>query len=364
MLEYNGIQMELVNIDRFEREAVQSQDGVDHLWNQYTIQVTAVVHYAYLNLGGGPFPTNNIIKEKLLEKRKKFKISFLTGGISAHDNQLGQDLRLFGAVDNPANPFVYQGPIPSEIQQFDDVPNVIETQQHGEAGEEELLIESPLPGATVDAKLGPEPLFCHITKFLGENGFVVTWAIRTWLVDCPGVPSNLSALLDNRFVMIHDVNEDQLTTVTTYGTAVFRTDLLLARNQLPDSFRHLILAPIYKGFRRQHIQVKQMSDTTIRYLTSDLQTPVVFNPSVDNAIRAEVLHRRVLAQKESFSSSIIGAAESWYSFRANRNWAQQSQKAEQQRADELHKANIEHLNVQTQNARIQQHQLLTRGGKP
>lgn len=339
MLSYNGVNMELVSIDRFEREGESSSDGVDRLWNQYTIQVTAVVHYAYLNRGASPTLTNNDLKVLLLQKRKKFKFSFVTGGAGSH----GNDIPLAPAFSEVGadGSFIFDGPLPADLHQTTIVPDHMQPvgDRDAEVGDVEVLIESPPGDAPVDAHLGPDPLFCHITEFAGANGFVVTWAVRTWLVECFTQIDNLSSLVDNRFVMIHDVNDNQVATVTTYGEAIFRTDLLLLRKQLPDNFRGVILAPVYRGFRRSHIQVKQMSDTTVRYMTIDTQTPVVFDPSVPWAIRAEVLNRRVLARKDALADSAFGALNSYYSYTVNRNWATESAD-NQKRADEIHKEKL------------------------
>lgn len=346
MLEYNGIKMELINIDRFERTVASSSDGVDHLWNEYLIQVTAVVHEAYLNLGNGPFESWAILKHKLMEKRKKFKLSFLTGGAANQSNKVG--IAPAFAEVGADKPFIFDGPAASDLGQFDLVPDRIQSMTDDEAGEIEVMIESPLPGYSIDAHNGPDPVFCHPYKFLGTNGMVITWAVKTWLVECPieqalrtpGQGRSQTPLVDNRFDQIHDVDDQHVTTIATYGTAVFRTDLLYANGVVPDNFRGAIIAPIFRGFRRSHIQVKQMSDTTVRYLTIDRQTPVVFDPSVPNAVMADVIHHRLLYQQDDMLHSAMEAADRYYSFRANRAWAEQDKKEAKDRADDLHEAKM------------------------
>ncbi len=364
MLEYNGIKMELVSIDRFEREEASSSDGVDHLWNQYNIQITAIVHYSYLNTAGGPYATNNSVKQALMEKRKKFKFSFVTGGTANNDNRIASQVA-FGEAGGIDQPFILNGPIADSLGQNTIVPDTLDNARDttSEVAETEILIESPPTGAKVDAHNGPDPIFCHITEFLGTNGFVITWAIRTWLVEClPG--ANPSPVVSNRFDQIHDVDDDQVTTITTYGTVVFRTDLLYAANLVPDDFRGAIMAPIFRGFRRARIQVKQMSDTTVKYLTIDRQTPVVFNPVVPNAIRAEVINHRILADKDAISNSVMAGFERYYSYRANRNWAKEDRAIEHARADKLLEAQIA-----TEKAAASAHQAKAdhykkKGGKP
>lgn len=346
-VEYNNIRMELVNIDRFERAGVSSKDGTNRLWNQYTIQITAIVHYAYLNLGGGPFPTNVMIRNLLMEKRKYFRMSFVTGGSANQSNRV-EEASGFGEVGFSAdNPFILSGPTAAEIKQIDVVPDSLDPQDAEDEKEIEIMIESPPPGCSVDAHNGPDPLFCHVTEFMGTNGFVVTWAVQTWLTDCPGDNNKLSPLVDNRFVSMHDVDEQQNTTVSVVGTATFRTDLLYFQSAVPDDFRSLIIAPVYKGFRRSQIQVKQTSDTTVMYATSDEQTPVVFDASVDNLVKAEITTRRTLAQKDALDSALIKGLNQYYQFRANQNFAK-GEKEKERRLDELFKAELDAHRAKTE----------------
>lgn len=330
MVEYNGVKMELVNIDLLDQQQVESDDGSDALYLQVTLKVTTVVQAGYIYPDTGAVVSQQKLNDLLMAPRKTLVLSFDSSGEDQAVMPKNPELS-FQNVSTGA--FNYDGPYANEIAQLQVVPN---TMDHGaDTHATTKLINSPISGFSVDSKNGPMPLFCNIVKILGENGYVISWAVQTWINQCVGTTvSSSSPLLSNRFEMVHVVDADQLCTIHTSGIAMFRTDKLNINTWYPDQFRNMIMPPIYKRFRRDHIEVAQIADGTgIRYFVKDVELPVFFvtpngadqpaGGAVANAVRCSVEKMNAIYSGDTITDSILATRDSYYGYRSQKAFADQ-----------------------------------------
>lgn len=313
MFSYNDIQTELVNIDLFDQKVIPSADGVDFLYTQITLKVTFLIHDAYLDSGGNPVDTALQLREKFLEPRKKLYLTFQTGGAN-FDNGLNQGGIGVSAVNTTAE-------IPNSLGGDG---NTLSDNSY------QTLLLSPPVNQKKDSNNGPMPLFCNITKILGNNGYVGTWVGQTWINPCKATnTAALSPLISNRFTMTHIVDADQLCTIQSRGVATFRTDLLENRDVWPDFYRDVVVPPIYHRFRRDHIVATQSPDgTNLTYETIDHELPVYFvTPQgangVPNAVRCQVTKSTSIHVEGTLGGAVLAARDSHYQFKQAKQYSDQ-----------------------------------------
>jgi hypothetical protein len=323
-VKYGDITIALLNIDLFDQRAIYTEDGVDLLYLLTTIKITGVLDTGYPivnkgNLVTDPVTMKSTIEDMMMRPRQELFIRFepdFRGGAGApFENAPAADA-----------PFFFDGPV-------DAVPNPITTAFV--TGNERLLLESPKQignlAGLVDGNQGPIPLFCNLTKFLGNDGFVISWGVQTWIDPCLSGPTKAFPLISNRFSMIHQVDMDQLCTVESHGVATFNTAYL--KGEYADNWRSVIVPPIYKRFRRDQIQVEQSPDgAVLRYSTLDHELPVYFSTpvgenGVPNATRIEVLKSSMVYTKPAIEDAVLAARQAYYDLKnskQNSDWLTQS----------------------------------------
>lgn len=148
----------------------------------------------------------------------------------------------------------------------------------------------------VDCKNGP---LCaaDVVENIGDKTFTVRWRITTWINDAPapnapllrraGVPNPAQVqyptppLLANEYEVAEHVDPDFFTTRFVRGRAVFRSDVLKALQLFPDQLRYWLGLPVPPRFRREQIQVRQLSDgLTLEYQYADRERVLNFDPNV------------------------------------------------------------------------------------
>jgi hypothetical protein len=81
--------------------------------------------------------------------------------------------------------------------------------------------------------------------------------------------------------MQHDIDDNFYTTRTIRGHAVFRTDLLLDRGEVPDDFRQRLFHSVPPNFKRDKVSVEITEDgTRCNYTVVDRQETVNIDPAL------------------------------------------------------------------------------------
>lgn len=171
-----------------------------------------------------------------------------------------------------------------------------------------VFVESPFGAAVCDCKNGPTPKGFNIVSAHGDAmSLLVDWQVEAYIneADLNGV-TPINALVSNRFAQTHEV-VGGYTTITTEGTAIFRTDLVYSGNPPlnPDSIRASLFMPIGQGFVREAIDVRGMPDTTgVHYSYRDKQESVNFvaGPYV-KAQSISVVHRQAVSSRADILSA-------------------------------------------------------------
>lgn len=201
-LVYNGVSIDWIKTNKFEQEAVRDESDTDLIYSHITIGVTGVLNTCIQ--GENPWVWMDENRSKLLEPRKK----------------------LYFNCD----------------------------------GDE--LIQSPPVGFEYDAKLGPKPKTCNITKMDGST-FMIYYEIETWLVDCVISEGQPQPILNNRWEVTTNVDSDYYATRTINGLLVFNGYYIdqQAGNALAYAEHEGLIVPkIPDGWKREQINVKLSAD--------------------------------------------------------------------------------------------------------
>jgi hypothetical protein len=122
-----------------------------------------------------------------------------------------------------------------------------------------------------DAKNGPHPIRFDFVELIGHKFLVADFEVETWLDECEGRPGEPPpTILSHEWERSESIAENWLSTVTTTGRLVCRTDFLERRALVPDDFRGRLFHPIPPRFSREHVDVRQLGDGSgVTYTTVD-----------------------------------------------------------------------------------------------
>jgi hypothetical protein len=237
-LNYNDVELELEHVAEFSVKPIMSSDGVDVLYDEYLLAVTAVWSPAATGAPNKAAVSLGSLPALLSEPRK---------------------LLIFRVPNSP--------------------------------GGETIVLQSPLnrPGDLgiypTDAAQGPMPQFVKVEQLAGEKLAIVTFAIKTWVVPC----TSARLCVSNRWEMTHDVSRDHaLTTRTIVGEAVMRADLVTATNTCPDALRGSVIPAVPYGFQRLNERTTQSSDNTrLSYTIVDEQQQLLIGQGYQGITRIE-----------------------------------------------------------------------------
>lgn len=216
----------------------------------------------------------------------------------------------------------------------------------GGGGPVEMMLASPDLFSPTDAKNGPIPRLFSITQALGDaNTLMVDFSIETYVNESgdnggaiPGTSPGRTppGLVSNRFSQIHTVGPDGYTSVSTIGTAIFRTDLLntiIATSLIPgtppinsgtnpDVIRDRLFMPIPVGFVRENITVIGLPDATgVRYQYTDVQQAVNFPAGYyAKAASISAVHRQALSRGDVLKG-VLATYERVLGIEAQKNFA-------------------------------------------
>lgn len=206
----------------------------------------------------------------------------------------------------------------------------------GPLGQGPLFLESPIASGegrlACDCKNGPFPKLLNVVECVGDVlTMMVDFAVETYVNEgyMNGVGAK-SALLSNRFGQVHEVGEDSYTTITTEGAAIFRTDVVYALPQSPDSVRSVLFMPIPQGFTRKILYVRGRPDVTgVEYGYRDTQVSVNFvaGPYTKAASMSAVHRQAIYNQPDIWSNGPLSVYERYLGIAANKNFAKHANKS-------------------------------------
>lgn len=192
-----------------------------------------------------------------------------------------------------------------------------------------ILVSSPGVGFVCDCNNGPKPKLLAVHTVLNDQTMLVDYQIETFINEAVENAANPNGpILSNRFAQRHDVGLDGYTTVSTDGTAIFRTDLIYGADGggarvTPDVFRGVLFMPILQGFVRENIVVEGLPDVTgVRYAYQDRQVSVNFVAGpYAKAASISAVHRQAVTSDVNLPATILGTTERVLGLAANKNFA-------------------------------------------
>lgn len=138
-------------------------------------------------------------------------------------------------------------------------------------GANTLLRAEPHPGGpgltnTYDVHNGPKPQSCSIIKVVADKVLFLEFEIQAAVLDCESI-GNETGVLNNRWSVADAIDTNFFTTRTLRG------QLRLGTTKLnPHAFRHLVIPPLQRGYRRKSIEVNtDPSGLVLDYVVTDEQ---------------------------------------------------------------------------------------------
>lgn len=371
---YNGIGLEVLEIEQYTEEMVYDDTGTDYLFTKISIQGQFLVNgqeglNTFLPVTSYDLDPTQIESLKniwLLTSPSKYfdtnigepgapstpsvaagsfvnTVGCETGGAVPFDARNG----IYAiATDSLTTAFAVRTVVPCVTTEVTIRQRLCEPRSHlfvftgkGDPGrKDELLLASPAFNAHCDCKNGPIPKVRAITSFHGDaQTFVVSFGIETYINEqdsCARVGLSASSgafvgtsspLLSNRWSMRHAIDKDSYLTIQVEGTAIFRTDLLYANPDTinPDSYRPNLLLPVPFGCVREDIQIVGLPDVTgVRYSFTDRQQHANFCAGpYANATEIEAIHRQAIVTEEDALVGVARGYEKVYSIRSLRRQA-------------------------------------------
>lgn len=313
-LDYGSVRLKVIDLVRFERETVWSEDGADLLYVLATIGVTAV--YAPGGIPALPSITQMSQEtqdtlsgdDRTVAALRRLPRGFDPGARSnildkprMEDDSTGRGLAAIGAVLN-GDDTRHSGPqTDAELRARLWLPRkkLILWAYDRQTGLPIRWLESPRPGMTVDVANGPKPLSVDIVSAAGEPTSVgMFFQVQTAISACPIGSDRL--VLSHRWEMSHAHDDNYYLTRTIDGTIQFSSAVREVTRTRPDWVRAQFLHPIPVGFRRELPMFKQSSDgLTIRYRITDTDPTIVFDPGASGATQIRIEEK--LASQVTFA---------------------------------------------------------------
>lgn len=287
-LTYNDVRMELLHLDRVERDAVYSEDGQDLLYIKWLIGATCMY-----GANGRPVGTSAI-------SVGADTILGLNGRPTRAPATLrGSDPTFFTftqETNTPAgrphttgqNALVTDAELRTRLW----TPRkqlIIGAWEPG--GTFARWLESPKPGFVCDLAGGPKPLAVDVMSATGEGTSLgVHFQIETAVSPCQGVSDQ--TVLSHRWQMQHTHDEDNYLTRIINGTIVFNMAFIATNGIVPDTVRAQMFHPIPLGFKRTLGPITQSSDgSTIKYTIFDTDQTVIFDAGDSGATQMEIVEQ-------------------------------------------------------------------------
>lgn len=226
-LQYGTVTLSNVLTKKFEQEAIYDDSGTDLLYHKFTVRVVGYIHNAILDTvekaasvdvqprnDNRPALDYGRIRAALLEPRKVLLMT------------VGGDTLLY------CSPAGVQAPV--GLDAWKDVNN------------------------------GPKPRQCEVTEIVGASLLKIEYTIEANVLECAS-NANASNVLNNRFSIADDIDEDWYTTRTYRGKIKLKDVVYNAH-----AFRHWVIPPLQRGFKRTKVEVASSVDgLSLEYVVTD-----------------------------------------------------------------------------------------------
>lgn len=298
-LQYGSVTLKVIDLLRYDREAIYTPDKTDLLTIRHTLGVSAV--YAP---GGDPrMPSVTALSEdteKVLSGQDR-TAEAVSRRIRGYDP--GQLARVeeyphmeHNTVESEqiAMSRLHSGPqTDAELRYRLMLPRqkLILWAYDRQTGKPIRWLESPRPGMATDAMNGPLPIGNPVVSAAGEpNSIGVYFEVQTDVLPC--ATGSDRAVLSHRWQMTHVGDENNYLTRVTHGEIIFNGEYVHTMGVVPDDFRNQFIHPIPVGFVRRVPEVTQSSDgLTLRYTILDTDPTVVFDAGDSGATMLEILEK-------------------------------------------------------------------------
>lgn len=248
-LTYNGVELQVEKIVSWTERNIYSEDNTERLMRHVTVAVQFVIHPDATNpfdVVVGPRAGAVLVGEvkKLLLKPRQ-SLTFKIGDTT-----------------------VLQSPPPRV-----------------KAGTPSQFVPGAGQVHYVDAKTGPNPLYCDITQVAGQKTLIGMFAVETWLTDEAADADEQSALIANRWEQENGLDQDFFCVRTISGRAIFRGNFLYEKTALgdfrqvqrkPSDYLSHVAPPVPLGYKRESVRTRLSSDgLTLTYTIVDRELPTV-----------------------------------------------------------------------------------------
>lgn len=253
VLTYNGVRMEIQKTERLGFGARYTEDGVDYLYTEFDIAVTAVVNpFALASQGPG--------QQAQPPAGARFQED--APSVNPMGDSLGVSLtNLRQMLLTPRKPLSFT-----------------------------INGDTVVSTLGADARQGPQPQAdTYVRWIIGTRTALVYFHVKCWVVEFvpgstgPVLTTSPHIVLANRYRVTSIVDEDYWTRRHVVGQMIIdpsKLQLYALQGVLtPDNFRAAAFLQIPTGFKRDDIQVTVSSDnTTLDYSYVDQETPLALGP--------------------------------------------------------------------------------------
>lgn len=288
-IEYNHVPLKVVDLQRMERVNVYTEDNADLLYVRWYLA-------AVCTLAPGGLPKALSVTRLSTDTDKSLK---------GRDDTIAQ-VRNDPRAKNPTEEtlqteFDFPGQAPPNVW-FTGAESDAEIRYRllkprcplrvwawdGRTGKPIRWLESPRPGFTVDATVGPTPISCDVVAADGEpNSVAVLFQIRTDVTPCPVGSDRF--VLSHRWETTHGHDENYYLTRQINGEIIFHAGVRDALGKNPDLVRNQFMHPVPLGMKRQPAMIAQSSDgLKISYTVLDVDQAITFSPGDSGATHIEI----------------------------------------------------------------------------
>lgn len=291
-LQYGTTVLKVIDLSRYERTNVYTDDGADLLYVKHTLGVSAVYapggvpnmpSVATLSkdtaavLGGADSTISVVAKQP--RGKKPGETTVVRPAPLMEDDFGGPTGDQFTGPETDAE-LRYRLLLPRQ--------KLVLWAYRRSDGQPIRWLESPRPGFSLDAANGPLPLGLDVVAASGEpHSIAVHFTVSTCLPPCPIGSDRL--VLAHRWQMTHGHDQNGYLTRTTQGAIVFHSGMSDFILPYPDAFRNQFLLPIPLGFERSVPSIVMSSDgLTMAYTLVDTDPSITFSPGDSNCTQIEI----------------------------------------------------------------------------
>lgn len=293
-LQIGHVYLRVIDLQRYERTAVFTEDGMDLQGVRHVLGCTAV--YA-----PGGLPTLTSVTALSRDTTAVLDGSDPTATFILRDprgeapgvvRSITDPPSLEPETGKPADPGEHRsGPETDaelRLRLMQPRQKIILWAYDMQTGQPVRWLESPRPGFTTDADGGPFVLSLDVISVSGEPQSIGVYIqISTFLPACPVGSDRF--VLSHRWQTEHGHDEDNYLTRTIVGTARFHHGIKELLGLNPDAVRRQLIHPIPLGFRRTVPEILLSPDgCTLRYTIRDTCPTIVFAPGDSNCTQIQI----------------------------------------------------------------------------